>query len=65
MKKILWVGLIWVGLSFSLLAVERGSVTLISPTGLESNMLVYDIGHRFYGDVGKDTLDTFFGSSSG
>jgi len=46
-------------------AYEPGTFNLTSPTNLEKGQGEFKIQHRFYGEVGDETLDTFFGMDIG
>ncbi|HPS39158.1 MAG TPA: hypothetical protein PL124_07070, partial [Candidatus Cloacimonadota bacterium] len=63
-KQLLFVVMILVGISF-LGAYQANSIGLITPSSLENVQGEINLGHRFYGQVNHNTLDTFFGSSSG
>ena len=61
-KKILLVILI----IFSMLQAEDYSMlNLSSPTSLENRQICFSVRHRFYGDIGKEPLKTFFGMDAG
>ena len=48
----------------SVFAYESTMANMNTASDLESNLLIFNIGHRFDGDVTKDTLDTFFGTTN-
>lgn len=65
MKKLALVSaVILLGISF-LGAYHSNSIGLYTPSTLQNVQGEINLGHRFYGQVNHDVLDSFFGSSSG
>ncbi len=48
-----------------LLAYQNNALSLYTPTTLYEDQAEINLGHRFYGAVDEDILDTFFGMDSG
>ena len=64
MKKVL-LAVLLVACTQLLLAFEPSALNLKVPSNLERNSLVFDIQHRFYGDLTEDPLENFFGLDIG
>ena len=46
-------------------AYETTLANLNTASNLDESLIVFNIGHRFYGQFDNEVLDTFFGSSAG
>ncbi|KPK62281.1 hypothetical protein AMJ83_11280 [candidate division WOR_3 bacterium SM23_42] len=64
MKKIL-LTLLLVTCTQLLLAFEPSALNLKVPSDLERSSMVFEIQHRFYGDLTEDPLENFFGLDVG
>ena len=49
----------------AVLSYENGMLDLSVPTGLEKGQAEFFVGHRFYGKIAEEPLDTFFGMDMG
>lgn len=56
---------VWLVLSITTHAYESTLANMNTASDLDPHLMIVNIGHRFYGDVTEDTLDTFFGTTQG